>query len=93
MAFLTDEDREPPWDPFAPIRAEQTESAEPEAGPAPVQSWGTGAIGRPSEAFIDPDATMDRLLRSQWDWMKHGIPPRRTAVAEGIALGFLPPAD
>jgi len=86
MAFLTDEDREPAWDPFA--RLKQTEEVEPDAGPAPVQSWGTGARGRPSE--VDPGEQMSRVIRGQLEWLRHGIPPRRH-MPEG--LGFVPPTD
>ncbi len=94
MAFLTDEEQKrPSWDPFAAWaeRAKQTE-VEPEAGPAPVQSWGNGAIGRPSEALVDPDTAMSRLLSDQWRWLKHGVPPSRH-VPEGVWLGIVPPAD
>ncbi len=85
-ASLTDE-----WDPFASVRAEraeQTEEVEPDAGPAPVPSWGNGAYGRPSE--VDPGEQMTRLLRDQLGWMRHGIPPRRD-IPEG--LGIVPFVD
>jgi len=92
MAFLTDEDREPPWDPFASVRAEratQTESAEPDAGPEPVHSWGSGAIGRPSEAFVDPDTQMTRLLRGELEWKRHGVLPR---PVYDPGMGIVPPS-
>ena len=85
--FLTDE-----WDPFAPIRAERAKQTEvePDAGPEPVHSWGNGAHGRPSEAFVDPGEQMTRLLSDQWRWMKHGIPPR-PHIPEG--MGIVPFVD
>ncbi len=89
MASLTDE-----WDPFASVRAERAEQTEaaPDAAPPPVASWGTGAVGVPSGAFVDPDTAMSRLLRSQWDWLARGIPPR-PHVPAGIRLGITPFVD
>lgn len=87
MAFLTDEEQKP-WDPFA--RAKQTESVEPDAGPEPTYSWGSGAHGRPSAAAGDPDAQMDRLLRGHWEWLKHGISPM---PAYDRNMGIEPPTS
>ncbi len=94
MPFLTDEEQKrPSWDPFAAWaeRAKQTE-VEPAAGPEPAASWGNGAYGRPSEV-VDPGEQMDRLLRDQLGWMRHGIPPSRGHSPEQPGLGLVPFRD
>jgi len=85
---MTDE-----WDPFAPIRAERAQQTEvdPDAGPEPpVPSWGNGAHGRPSAAFVDPGEQMTRLLRGHLEWKRHGVPPKPEYDPGGIT-GIVPP--